>query len=257
MSARDDQVVSGLPSDEVSALPEHVRKYIMWLETNADPAGTVRENFRLTEENAGLRAMIAERAAPLLTAASIQELVQERLPAGVRFKVEEAGVNDLIGRVQSAAQEAVAWINPDDLSEFERAVVCLNSVRNLSGNDRYTMPLYAAPVAAAPGIDLRSRVLRLADKWEKQAAEHGVRQFTGNDHLLFANELRVQIDASPKGDTFHNDGNSEAQFIADETRLNCPSCGGSGHVEDSPKGALHVAPDGFVLVPVEPTYSSN
>lgn len=26
-----------LSADEVNALPEHVRKYIMWLETNADP----------------------------------------------------------------------------------------------------------------------------------------------------------------------------------------------------------------------------
>jgi len=52
---------------------------------------------------------------------------------------------------------------------------------------------------AAPGIDLRSQMLRLAEKWERQAIEHGVRQFTGNDHLLFANELRAQIDASPKG----------------------------------------------------------
>lgn len=44
------------------------------------------------------------------------------------------------------------------------------------------------------------------------------------------------IDASPKGVTLHNDGSSEAQFIADTERLNCPACGGSGHVDDTPKG---------------------
>lgn len=47
--------VKGLPAAETNALPEHVRKYIMWLETDADPAGTIRENFRLNEENAALR----------------------------------------------------------------------------------------------------------------------------------------------------------------------------------------------------------
>ena len=30
-----------------------------------------------------------------------------------------------------------------------------------------------------------------------------------------------------------NVGDSEATFIADGERLNCPSCGGSGHVDDS------------------------
>lgn len=50
----------------------------------------------------------------------------------------------------AAAQGAVAWINPDDLSESPRAIVCRNSVRNLSCNERYTMPLYAALAAAPP-----------------------------------------------------------------------------------------------------------
>ena len=55
--------VKGLPAEEVNALPEHARKYIMWLETDADPAGTVRENFRLTEENKALRVMISQQPA--------------------------------------------------------------------------------------------------------------------------------------------------------------------------------------------------
>lgn len=41
----------------------------------------------------------------------------------------------------------------------------------------------------------------------------------------------VRIDAYPQG--FTNDGDSEGQFIADGEHLNCPSCGGSGHVEDT------------------------
>ena len=34
---------------------------------------------------------------------------------------------------------------------------------------------------------------KLVRKWEESAELHGVRQFTGNDHLLFANELRAAL----------------------------------------------------------------
>lgn len=36
-------------------------------------------------------------------------------------------------------------------------------------------------------------VVRLADRWEKLAETHGVRMFSGNDHWLFANELRKAL----------------------------------------------------------------
>lgn len=39
--------------------------------------------------------------------------------------------------------------------------------------------------------------------------------------------------SAPTGPRFTNTGDSEAQFIADGERLNCPTCGGSGHVEDA------------------------
>lgn len=42
-------------ADEINALPERIRKYIHHLETDCDPQGTIRENFRLREENAVLR----------------------------------------------------------------------------------------------------------------------------------------------------------------------------------------------------------
>lgn len=44
-----------LTSDEINALPERLRRYIAALETECDPSGTIRENFRLREENAALR----------------------------------------------------------------------------------------------------------------------------------------------------------------------------------------------------------
>ena len=37
------------------------------------------------------------------------------------------------------------------------------------------------------------RVAKLAERWDRIADTHGARTFTGNDHRLFANELRAAI----------------------------------------------------------------
>lgn len=47
-----------MDAKEINALPQRVRDYIMFLETEADPAGTIATNFRLTNENAELRRLI-------------------------------------------------------------------------------------------------------------------------------------------------------------------------------------------------------
>lgn len=46
-------------AEEVNALPERVRQYIHFLETDCDSAGTIRENWCLREENAALRQKLA------------------------------------------------------------------------------------------------------------------------------------------------------------------------------------------------------
>lgn len=52
--------------------------------------------------------------------------------------------------------------------------------------------------------------------------------------------------------TMTNAGDSEAKFIAEGRGLNCPACGGSGHVDDArPPGAQ--VPKGWKLVPVKIT----
>lgn len=40
---------------------------------------------------------------------------------------------------------------------------------------------------------LREEIERLADRWTTIGEQHGVRTFTGNDHKLFANELRTLL----------------------------------------------------------------
>lgn len=92
-------------------------------------------------------------------------------------------------------------------------------------------PLEAASTPAAPGIDLEQF---------RALVYLGMTYGQGSSYRLAAEKLRDLIDASPKGVTMHNDGSSEAQFIADAERLNCTVCGGSGHVDDSPKGGSNV-----------------
>ena len=41
--------------ENVSALPHALRRYIREIQMNIDPAGTLRENFRLRQENHKLR----------------------------------------------------------------------------------------------------------------------------------------------------------------------------------------------------------
>ncbi|MCG8275369.1 hypothetical protein [Stenotrophomonas sp. NLF4-10] len=90
-----------------------------------------------------------------------------------------------------------------------------------------------ASTPAAPGIDLR-QFREAVVAWSDAAYTHS----EDSDHPICreADRLLALIDGSPKATTFRNYGDSEAQFIADEAHLNCPARGGSGHVEDSPKG---------------------
>lgn len=47
-------------ADNINALPEPLRRYIHDIETNCDPAGIIRENILVKDENAMLRSKLAE-----------------------------------------------------------------------------------------------------------------------------------------------------------------------------------------------------
>jgi hypothetical protein len=51
-------------SENINALPVPLRTFIHNLETVADPAGTVRENILLKDENRQLRTALAESKKP-------------------------------------------------------------------------------------------------------------------------------------------------------------------------------------------------
>ena len=71
-----------LPTPEnINALPEPLRKYIADLETNADPAGTVRENTIGKDTLTGLEMMLEEAKAEN---AALREELEEALAAKIR-----------------------------------------------------------------------------------------------------------------------------------------------------------------------------
>lgn len=51
--------------DNINALPKPLRDFIHHLSTEADPAGTTADNYRLRQENAGLRTECEKFAAVL------------------------------------------------------------------------------------------------------------------------------------------------------------------------------------------------
>ena len=187
----------------------------------------------------------------------------------------------------ASAHEAVAWMTRKALDRFAEhragnADAAASSYAYAMPDDDCFVPLYAAPVTAAPADDeedayvidqmgkllaeiavivngpepagtrwsyhdLPAKVKALASTpaapgiglqaFRKVAMPLLCQMLCSHDAESVARKLHAALlDASPKGATFPNDGNSEAQFIADGERLNCPACGGSGHVEDSPKG---------------------
>lgn len=53
--------------------------------------------------------------------------------------------------------------------------------------------------AKLSSFELNERfVAKLCENWERIAKDVGVRAFTGNDHLMFANELRAAITRSAR-----------------------------------------------------------
>ena len=141
----------------------------------------------------------------------------------------------------AAAQEAVAWFTDDHLSDKSATTYDASVAERWSAKGWPVTPLYAAPVAAAPGIDLAQfKDLIGFAAWNAiNLPETDPRR----DFIRQASELRALIDANPKGVTLRNDGSSEAQFIADSESLNCPACGGSGHIDDSHKDGSTDAQD--------------
>ena len=104
---------------------------------------------------------------------------------------------------QAAGGEPVAWLIDYDTEDGRVRTVALAAPADSmwpygtiitplclpSGKEWSTADVSAAYVSGQS--DIRTLVRDLAERWERLAEVHGQRQFTGNDHRLFANELRA------------------------------------------------------------------
>ena len=91
-----------------------------------------------------------------------------------------------------------------------------------------SVPVDAALRAIAAALTARDAELRALAE-ELRAIGGSVAYDYAADRIL----ALVRKGASVQEVVMSNMGDSEATFIADGERLNCPSCGGSGHVDDS------------------------
>lgn len=103
---REAEAKPRLESAEVNALPERVRRYIMWLETEADPAGTLRENFCLRENVAGLQEKVTcyrnelRRLRDAFVTAPIEDRRDPDYADEVRALGERIGFGVMMGQAQ-------------------------------------------------------------------------------------------------------------------------------------------------------------
>lgn len=86
-------------------LPQQVRDYIMWIETEADPAGTIRENWRLTQENRALRVLLGQTVTTLQLSKAMCEKALPKFNWGASALDAEA--IDILNRAPTAITEAL------------------------------------------------------------------------------------------------------------------------------------------------------
>lgn len=125
-----------------------------------------------------------------------------------------------------------AWNNADGkngcLPSFMDRVEAL-----LAARDKQWAELCRAAPAGGDSLRLLVKELRESLEGVVRVADRNTDEFDRAREAI-ARAARV----------FVNAGDSEAQFIADSRDLNCPACGGSGHVDDSaPAGSGEVADD--------------
>lgn len=95
-----DARVPVLDAATINALPENVRSYIHWLTANGDPAWTLRDNFRLTEENKALRVLVEKQEGCAEYLAYLESAVQA---AGYEVKHDGGRLGEANFRIEPRA----------------------------------------------------------------------------------------------------------------------------------------------------------
>ncbi|HEY4531500.1 MAG TPA: hypothetical protein VIG97_14455 [Luteimonas sp.] len=94
---------------------------------------------------------------------------------------------------------------------------------------KYSVPLYTAPPSAPVGVDG-------FDAWWKSHSIDPEFPETMDDRTFAKAAWDAALAQQPAAE-FHNDGNSEADFIAHHADA-CTACGGSGHKDDQQPAAV-------------------
>lgn len=106
--------------DEVNALPEHIRHFIMELETFADPSGIIRENMLARDTVAGLGVMLDETTPALGWSAEVPtepgwywfSTVEKPGRALMVYKDGSAACLHCLRSAQTIYKGALRWAGP-------------------------------------------------------------------------------------------------------------------------------------------------
>lgn len=120
-----------LLANEINALPQRVRDYIMWIETDADPAGTIQSEYSLREQRDGL-------------VVKIREVEVERDEA----RADAAKLREALD--SHAAALALSWSQPDSVSTKRAEVTALIRAMQQTLDGVAPVPAALAATAATP-----------------------------------------------------------------------------------------------------------
>lgn len=96
-----------MTSEEINKLPEKVRNYIHALETDCDPAGTIRENVLIKEENESLRRVLHNEKVEW------REKVYCAALTGLLCRIKENSLDDVtLGNAMESARYCANYSSP-------------------------------------------------------------------------------------------------------------------------------------------------
>jgi hypothetical protein len=93
-----------------------------------------------------------------------------------------------------------AMTQDEVLAAMKRGALVLRECSPVEDESPAAARLDQALAAVAALYEERDALRALSKRWRQIGAEHGPRIFTGNDHLLFANELDAALPPLPEGE---------------------------------------------------------
>ncbi len=143
-------------ADNVNALPDPVRRYIMELETHADPAGTVAENTLLSDQTRELDAMIARLKSAINKACDVYTSPTDDVAQDARK------MYDIIGEFATDDPPEFRQLTDAHLNSMRAAFTIMNRFAQ-----NKEQKLFVDPIAVIADV-----YYILAQAWTKTLAEN-------------------------------------------------------------------------------------